>query len=357
MSRGILYLISTPASRLTAAALVIAALTIGVACGSTGTAGQGEVVPAQLRLGYLANLTHAGALVGVRNGYFADAIGSPTQLKTSVFNAGPDAQEALLSDSVDAAFIGPNPAINSFVQSHGQAIRIVAGATSGGASLVVKPSISVAADLRGKTIASPQLGNTQDISLRWWLKQQGLQTTVTGGGDVRIQPQDNATTLQTFRAGQIDGAWVPEPWATRLVLEGGGKVLVNEASLWPDGQFATTLLAVRTDFLQRHPTTVRHLLEALVRSEDYLTQHPTEAQGVANQAIADITSKPLAGTTIAAAWKNLTFSVDPVAASLRADADHATRLGLLPATDLKGIYDLRILNLVLAAAGRPPVSP
>src|SRR5205823_11001536 len=108
--------------------------------------------------------------------------------------------------------------------------------------LVVRPSIGGPADLKGRTVASPQLGNTQDISLRWWLEQQGLRTTVTGGGDVRIQPQDNATTLQTFRAGQIDGAWVPEPWASRLLLEGGGKVLVNEADLWHDGRFATTLL-------------------------------------------------------------------------------------------------------------------
>jgi NitT/TauT family transport system substrate-binding protein len=339
------------------APVAIAALTV-MACGGVPTtaANQKESAPAQVRLGYFANLTHAAALVGVKNGWFADAVGTQTQLKPSVFNAGPDAQEALLSDSIDMTFVGPNPTINAFVRSNGEAVRVIAGATSGGASLVVRPSIGGPADLKGKTIASPQLGNTQDISLRWWLKQQGLQTTVTGGGDVKIQPQDNATTLQTFRAGQIDGAWVPEPWATRLVLEGGGKVLVDESSLWPGGQFATTLLVVRADFLSHYPTTVRHVLEALVRSEDYLNQSPAEAQGATNQAIAGITGKSLTPATVAGAWKNMTFSVDPVSASLLADADHATKLGLLPAANLRGIYDLRILNKVLAAAGKPQVS-
>lgn len=341
-------------SRLVAVAVAVSTLTLAAACGSTNTGG--DSTPSQVRLGYYANLTHAAALVGVKKGFFADALGSKTTLKTNVFNAGPDAVQALLSNSVDATYVGPNPAINAFIQSHGQAIRIISGATSGGASLVVRSSIQSPADLKGKTLASPQLGNTQDIALRWWLKSNGFQTTVTGGGDVKIQPQDNATTLQTFRAGQIDGAWVPEPWATRLVQEGGGHVLVDERSLWPGGQFVTTLLVVRTDFMNQHPTVVKELLQAQMRATDYLLQNPADAQTTVNQAIADITTKKLADGVIAAAWKNLTFTNDPIASSLKTSADHANQLGLLANKNLVGIFDLNLLNQDLVAAGRPTIS-
>lgn len=316
---------------------------------------QGGNAP-ELRLGYYANLTHAAALVGVKDGLFAQALGSQTKLKTNIFNAGPDAVEALLSNSIDATYVGPNPAINAFIQSHGQSIRIISGATSGGAALVVSPSIKSVSDLQGKTLASPQLGNTQDIALRWWLKSNGYKTTTTGGGDVKIMPQDNATTLQTFKAKQIDGAWVPEPWATRLVLEGGGHVLVDERSLWPSGQFVTTMLVVRTDFLKTYPTTVKHLLEGQMQATDFLLQSPTQAQNDVNDAIAQITSKRLAAGVVSAAWQNLTFTNDPIAASLRTSADHAYQLGLLKDKNLTGIYQIEPLNGVLVAAGRPTVT-
>ena len=324
-----------------------------VACGGSSSSGGNASV---LRLGYYANLTHAAALVGVKDGIFAQALGSQTELKTNVFNAGPDAVEALLSNSIDATYVGPNPAINAFIQSHGQAIRIISGATSGGAALVVSPNIKTVADLKGKTLASPQLGNTQDIALRWWLKSNNYQTTTTGGGDVKIMPQDNATTLQTFKSKQIDGAWVPEPWATRLVLEGGGHVLVDERSLWPGGQFVTTMLVVRTDYLNRYPTTVKHLLEGQMKATDFLLQNPTQAQNDVNDAIAQITSKRLAAGVVSAAWQNLTFTNDPLAASLRTSADHAFQLGLLKDKNLAGIYQIEPLNGVLLAAGKPTVT-
>ena len=328
-------------------------MTLAAACGSPTTAV--DSTPSQLRLGYFANLTHAAALVGVKKGFFADALGAGTTLKTNVFNAGPEAVTALLSNSIDASYIGPNPAINAFIQSHGSAIRIISGATSGGASLVVRPGIQGTADLKGKTIASPQLGNTQDIALRWYLKSNGFQTTTTGGGDVKILPQDNATTLQTFRAGQIDGAWVPEPWATRLVQEGGGHVLVDERTLWPGEQFVTTMLVVRTDFMTQHPTAVKKLLEGQVRATDYLLQNPDDAQLTVNNAISDITSKKLAPAVISAAWKNMTFTNDPIATSLKTSADHAFKLGLLKDENLNGIYDVKLLNQVLVALGHPTV--
>src|SRR5581483_7878683 len=270
----------------------VAALLVS-ACGVASQPAAGGQ-PSELRLGYYANLTHAPALVGVHDGYFQHELGS-VALKTNVFNAGPDAVTALLSNSIDATYVGPNPAINAFIQSHGEAIRIVSGATSGGAELVVNDSIQSATDLKGKTLSSPQLGNTQDIALRWWLKQQGYGVNSQGGGDVKIVPQDNASTLTAFEAGRIDGAWEPEPWATRLVLEGKGHVLVDERSLWPSGEFTTVMLAVRTDFLNRYPTTVQHLLAGQLKAIDFMQQNPAQAQKDANAQITSITGKALKG--------------------------------------------------------------
>src|SRR5207237_183925 len=193
------------------------------------------------------------ALIGVNKNFFAGSLDSKVTLETKTFNAGGDAVTAILSDSIDATFVGPNPTVNAFAQSHGQAIRVVAGATSGGALLVVKPSIKSPAELKGKKIADPQLGATQDVALRWYLKSQGLNAGSAGGGDVSVVPQDNAQTLTAFKQGQIAGAWLPEPWASRLVVEGGAKVLVDERDLWPQGRFVTTNLIVRSDFLAAHP--------------------------------------------------------------------------------------------------------
>src|SRR5437899_3086070 len=217
-----------------------------------------------LRLGYFTNITHAPALVGLEKGIFADKLGPDVTLAPSVFNAGPAAVEAIFSGAIDATYVGPNPAINAFAKSNGQAVRIISGATSGGAFLVVKPSINSAADLKGKKIAAPQLGNTQDVALRSWLKSKGLSTTTAGGGDVNVVDQDNAQSLDTFKQGKIDGAWVPEPWASRLVIDGGGKVLVDERDLWPAGKYVTTQLVVRTAFLQQHPDVVENLIKGQV---------------------------------------------------------------------------------------------
>lgn len=326
-----------------------------MACGPSASPAPSRQQHVDLRLGIYANLTHATALVGLRQGLFATALGPDVVLSTSTFSAGPEAVTALLSNSIDATYIGPNPAINAFTRSRGQAVRIVSGATSGGAALVVKPVITSPIDLRGKRLATPQLGNTQDVALRYWLSRNGLKTTPEGGGDVSVHPQDNAQTLQTFRAGQIDGAWVPEPWATRLVLEGGGKVLVDERDLWPDGLFATTLLVVRTDYLRQHAAVVRRLIEGQIRSNMFVNSQPADAQRIANAAINEITGKPLPDQVVASAWAHLSFTNDPIAGSLRDSAQHASQVGLLPGVDLRGILDLSLLNQSLAAQGEPSV--
>ena len=342
---------------------LLAAVTLA-GCGSGSSTGTGKQAgkvanPGEkvtLRLGYFSNITHAPAIVGLEKGIFAEKLGPNVTLTPSVFNAGPAAVEAVFSGAIDATYVGPNPAINAYAKSNGQAIRIVSGATSGGAFLVVNPQVNSAADLKGKKVATPQLGNTQDVALRSWLKSKGLTTDTQGGGDVNIVPQDNAQALEAFKAGTISGAWEPEPWATRMVQEGKGKILVDERSLWPGGQFVTTQLMVRTAFLKDHPDVVQHLLEGQVAAVDFMNANPAEAKTLTNQGIQKIAGKALAQSVIDAAWSNMTFTVDPIASSLRTGADHAKAVGLLDAgTKLDGIYDLTLLNKALTAAHKPAV--
>ena len=348
---------STPRPRralLAAAALLLPVL---AACGGGAGDPARDLGPAgELRLGFFANVTHAPALVAVQEGMLAKRLGA-TKLTTQVFNAGPAAVEAIFAGAIDAAYIGPNPAINAFVQSNGEAIRIIAGATSGGAALVVRPDINSAADLRGRTLATPQLGNTQDVALRAWLADHSMKTSKTGRGDVTILAgTDNSTTLQLFREGQIDGAWLPEPWVTRLLQEAGARVLVDERTLWPQGRFVTTQLVVATDFLTEHPQTVRALLEAHVDAIQWIRKHPDRAKSDVNARIGELTGAPLPMAVLDGAWQNIEPTVDPVAASLVGSAEHAAAAGLIKKPDLRGIYDLGPLNAILRARGLPAVS-
>jgi NitT/TauT family transport system substrate-binding protein len=339
-------------------ALLVAGLlvTATAACGQTDASetGPGPTGPApHLRLGFFANVTHATPLVATKQGFYAKELGSTT-LSQQVFNAGPAAVEAVFAGTLDATYIGPNPAINAFVKSKGEAVRIVAGATSGGAALVARAGIDSAQDLKGKTVATPQLGGTQDVALRHWLKEAGLQTSKRGQGDVNITNTENATTLQLFRDGSVDAAWLPEPWASRLVLEAGAKVLVDEKDLWPGGRFVTTHLIVATRFLREHPQTVEALLRGHVKSTAWIAANPEAAKRDVNARLTELAGKPLPRPVIDRAWRNIEVTNDPVATSLQASADHAVGVGLLQPAGLDGIYDLRLLNTVLRAEGKPP---
>lgn len=338
----------------TSAAVVLLAL-CAAACGG-GDADAGDAGGA-LRLGFFPNVTHAPALVGVGQGLFADALGPDVGLQTLTFNAGTDAVEALFAGAIDIAFVGPNPAINAWAQSDGTAIRVIAGSTSGGAFLVVRPAITSPAQLVGTTLATPALGNTQDVALRSWLSEQGVATTPDGGGDVTILPQSNATTLESFVAGAIDGAWVPEPWATRLVLEGGGTVLVDERDLWPEtgGEYVTTHVVARTDFLTEHPDLVRAFLSGLIAAIGSIEADPSAAQQTVIAQIAAITGQEAAPGVVAAAFSNLHFTLDPIAGSLAGSARDAEAVGLLEPVDLAGIHDLTLLDELLEARGDAPV--
>jgi NitT/TauT family transport system substrate-binding protein len=311
-----------------------------------------------LRLGFQANITHEPALVGIAKGFFAKELGKNVTIKASVFSSGTEETTAILAGQLDAAYVGPNPALNAWQKSNGTAIKIISGAASGGASLVVKKGITSASQLKGKSLATPSLGNTQDVAARYWLKQHGITTTPTGGGDVSIKPiKPNSAAVLEFASGQIDGGWEPEPYATEMVLDGGTR-LVNEASLWPGGNFVTTNLVVTQSFLKAHPSTVNGLLKGQIETNSYINANPSAAAAAANAELTKLLGKGLKPNVLSAALQYIHFTNDPIATSLATDAQHAVAVGLLtPVKNLSSIYDLGPLNAQLKAAGQPQVSP
>jgi NitT/TauT family transport system substrate-binding protein len=309
-----------------------------------------------IRLGYFGNVTHAPALVGLEAGVFADTLPGAVKIEETVFNAGPSAIEALFADAIDISYIGPNPAINGWAQSQGQALHIIAGSTSGGAGLVVKPEITEVEDLRGKALATPQLGNTQDVAARYWLKEQGFATDENGGGDVSVTPIDNSEVAAAFDDGTVQAAWAVEPRYSDLLLKHGAVEFLNERELWDGGEFVTTHIIVSKTFLDEQPALVKAFLEGHLAALDYIAANPDEAQVKSNDRIEALTDKRLDDAVIAAAFENLSFTADPIAASLQGSKDHAVEIGLLEEVDLKGIYALDALNQVLADRGDTEVS-
>lgn len=335
---------------------LVAMMMAGCASGSSSASeAEGGSDVSELRLGYFSNVTHAPALVGLQEGLFQDALGD-VDVTTEVFNAGPAAIEALTAGAIDATYIGPNPSINTFIQSGGESARIIAGAATGGAALVVADGIDTAADLEGKTLASPQLGNTQDVALRVWLADQGYETDTSGGGDVSITPTENAQTLTLFQEGDLDGAWLPEPWVSRLIVDAGAHVLQDEADLWPDGEFPTTVLLVRADFLDQHPDVVEHLLEGHVAAVEWISEHPDEVAGVINEKLEADTGKTLSDEVLTRALEHVTFSVDPHADTFETLVANGLEAGTQKEGSIEGLFDLRLLNGLLEASGDEPVS-
>jgi NitT/TauT family transport system substrate-binding protein len=342
--------------RATTAAMIGAALLLAGCSSSSSTSSSsssaansstGASAPVTVRLGFLSNITHAPALVALKEGFFAKALGSAGTLKATAFSAGTEETTAILSGQLDAAYVGPNPAITAWQKSSG--IQIVSGVATGGASVVVKKGITSPAQLKGKSLATPSLGNTQDVALRYWLKQNGVTTTTTGGGDASIKPtKPNSAAVLQFKSGQIAGGSEPAPYDIQMVQD-GGTVLLNEPGV-------TTLLIVTKSFLSAHPDVVSDLLKAQVQANDFIKSNPAQAQSDANAELASYTGKPLKADLVAASFKEITFTNDPDAASLKTDADQAVAVGLLKPVNLTGIYDLDPLNKVLAAAGESQVS-
>lgn len=329
----------------------VAALTLlGLLAGCTGTSAPTDE-ESNLRLGYLPNMTHSTALVGLERGTFARALGPDVKVDPQLFKAGGQAVEAFFSGALDAAYVGPGPAINAFEKSNGEAVRIVSGATAGGVSFVVQPWVSGAEDLRGRRLAAPQYGNTQDVALRTWLAGNGIRTTSSGEGDVEIVYQDNAQTLDTFRSGGLAGAWIPEPWASRLVLEAGGKVLVDEKDLWPDGRYAATLLLVHPRLLAEKPEVVEGLVRGHAEANEFIHEHSSEALQLTGEAIERLTGAALPAEVLESAWQHLEFTDDPIVASLEVSAREAAALGYMEPIDVADAMDLGYLNARRLANG------
>ncbi|MGW2618352.1 aliphatic sulfonate ABC transporter substrate-binding protein [Streptomyces sp. NPDC001500] len=308
-----------------------------------------------VKIGYFGNLTHGTALVGRDQGIFQKALGA-TKASYATFNAGPSEIEALNAGSIDIGWIGPSPAINGYTKSDGKSLRIIGGSASGGVKLVVDPAkIKSVKDVEGKKIATPQLGNTQDVAFLNWISEQGWKVDAQSGkGDVTVVRSDNKVTPDAFKAGSIDGAWVPEPTASKLVAE-GGKVLLDEASLWPDKKFVITNIIVSQKFLAAHPQVVEAVLKGAVETNKWITANPAKAKASANRQLEADSGKALPANVLDPAWSSIQFINDPLASTLNAEAAHAVKAGLLKQPDLKGIYDLSILNKVLKAEGESTV--
>lgn len=349
--------VHAPGLRLALFSIVFLLLLAG--CGSNSSGGNGTSSnPVTLNLGYYPNLTHAVALVGVGNGTFKKDLGPGVNLQTKTFNAGPAEIQALLAGSIDIAFVGPSPAISGYTQSHNSALKVIAGASSAGVEFVVQANSNIhsAADLANKKIADPQKGGTQDVALRTYLTQHGLKSS-DDGGTVQIISTDNASILTLFKTGRIDGAWMPEPWATRLVVEGNGKVFVNESSLWPGGQFATTIVVVRQAFYNAHPNVVKSFLQGTVEAVQYIKSNATQAEQIANTQIQQITGSPMKASELPLAFQDLQVTYDPLASTINEQANRSFALGFVRSQpDLANFYNLGPLNSVLSSKGLATVA-
>jgi NitT/TauT family transport system substrate-binding protein len=335
----------------------LAGAAVAILSFAAGTPGA-QQKPLVLRVGYFPNVTHAQALVGRAGGQFEKALGPGVRVEWKAFNAGPSAIEALFAGAIDLAYAGPNPTVTGYVRSHGDAVRVIAGAASGGASLVVRQSAGIqkVSDFHGKKIATPQQGNTQDVALRAWLRANGMKPREKGG-DVQVLPIANADQFTLFLKGQLDASWAPEPWAARLVHDAGGRIFLDERDLWPNREFVITDLIVRPKFLKEHPDAVKNFLRAHLELTDWINKNPVQAKQVLNQQLQKETGKPLAAEVLDDAFSRMSVTCDPIRSSLVKSTQQAFDEGFLGRTqpDLSGLYDLTLLNEVLREKKARPV--
>jgi NitT/TauT family transport system substrate-binding protein len=319
-----------------------------------------------IRVGHFPNVTHAQAVVAhglsrQGKGWFERRLGPEVEVKWFDYNAGPTAMEAIFTRAIDLAYVGPSPAINAHLKARGEEIRIVAGACSGGAALVVQPDgrIKVDADFKGKKVATPQFGNTQDVAARSWLRSRGHRVTMTGG-DVLVVPTANPDQLALFQKGELDAVWTVEPWVTRLVSEAKARVYFDEGSLWPEtqGQYVTTHLVSSVRFLVEQSDLLKKWIAAHVELTEWINQNPDDAKRTLNEELKAETTRALPQATLDAAWQRLKLTADPICASLLKSAEDAHRIGFLrQKPDLRRIYELKLLNEVLKEKGLKEVLP
>src|ERR671911_1658446 len=307
-----------------------------------------------LRIGYFPNINHAQAVIGLGRGDFQNALGDNVQVTTQIFNAGPSAIEALFANQIDVTYVGPNPAINGYVQSNGEALRIISGAASGGALFVVRndSGINSPQDLANKKFSSPQLGNTQDVALRKYLLDNGYKTT-ENGGNIEIIPAKTADIVSMMIKKDIDGAWLPEPWGAKLVKEANAKVLVDERDLWPNGQFVTAHIVARTDYIEKNPDIIKKLLEAHIDTTSWINNNSEEALQIFNAELNKLMGQTIPEDEFREGISRIELTHDPIKESLFKAANDAFDIGFLGNTrpELSEIYDVRILNEVLKGRG------
>ncbi|MEM3915635.1 MAG: ABC transporter substrate-binding protein [Candidatus Nitrosocaldus sp.] len=290
-----------------------------------------------IRVGLQANLTHTPALIAKSDDAFGKELGMDVEYR--VFKAGPDTMFALLTGQVDIAYIGPIPAVQAHLASNGS-VRIIAGATSGGAMFITREGIDTLEDLRGKRLGSPQYGNTQDVALRSYLLEHGLRLK-EDMGDISIINAKGTELLLLFRRDEIDGLWVPEPWASRALKE-GGKIFLDERSIWPDGRFATTVLVARSDLIDRSPDLVDRVLRIHINIIRWINEHRDEAMGIASREIRSITGQSLPEDVVKSAFSSLEFTYDPMQGSIEGYIRKGKMLGLFhsdPTLDRLFYYD------------------
>jgi NitT/TauT family transport system substrate-binding protein len=295
----------------------------------------------KIRIAYFPNIGHAIPIVGMENGFFQNSLGDQVKIETRVFDSGPQAIESLFGNSIDLAYVGPGPAINGFLNSENHNVKILAGAASGGASFIVHPDseINSATDFAGKKIAAPQIGNTQDVSLRNYLSENGLRTAEKGGS-VIVYNIPNPDIYTLFVKGDIDGAWIPEPWATILVTELNGKRLFHEEDLWPNQEFASVLLIANANFVEKNPESITNLLKSHHETATWINQNPIETRIIFNNFLNSHLGQPLSDDIVDVALSNIVITADPLPDSVYSFAEKANALGYLGRNgyDLSGIF-------------------
>lgn len=328
-------------------------MTVTLASCSSGQSSGTQTV----RIGYFPNITHAQALVGKADGTFAEAFGEGVTIDWKMFNAGPSEVEALFAGEVDIGYIGPGPAINAYIKSEGDVV-VIAGATSAGAVLVARAGSGIESvkDLAGRKIAVPQYGNTQDLILRNLLKENGLADTAAGG-TVEILQVENPDVQTLFEKGELDAAFVPEPWGSLLVEKAKAEIVLDYNEVWRDGEYPVAVVVVRKEFLEEHPDLVEEFLTAHTKIGDYIVNNPAEAKKAVNKEIKELTGKSISDSVLDSAFDRVVISNDPNRDALMDMIQFSVDAGILTGVSgEQGLTDTGLLNKVLKAKGEKEIS-